>query len=154
MFHCTGAQRSLTLTSSVPFSVIPPPTLCPGSTVQFNCIAVDFTGIDWDRNGDQFQQYTATSQNINQTEEPRQGLFVILNSRVVNSAISIDYNSTLTATVEEGVASGDVITCGNSLQNATSITVNYSAVRKSLLYSGVSMCRTWHLASYPGSSWC
>ena len=89
--------------------------------MQFSCIAVDFIGIDWDRNEDQFQQYTGTSQNLNQIEEPIQGLFVILNSRVVNSATSIDYNSTLTAIVEEGVSSGDVITCGNSLQNSTSI---------------------------------
>ena len=96
---------------------------------------MDFIGIDWDRNGDQFQQYTGTSQNLNQTEEPRLGLFVILNSRVVDSAISIDYNSTLTVIVEEGVSSGDVISCGNSLQNSAMVAVNYSAVRKSFLYS-------------------
>ena len=98
--------------------------------VQFTCIATDFTGIDWDINVDRFQQYTGTS-IVNRTESPRPGLFVILNSLSVASAISTDFTSTLTAIVNEGVSSGDVITCGNTLLDTTNITVNYTAIRKS-----------------------
>ena len=131
MFFCTGAQRSLLLTSSVSYDVSPPPSLCPGSTVQFTCIAVDFTGIDWDRNGDQFQQYTGTS-NVNQTQSPRPGLSVVLDSLSVASATSTNFTSTLTAIVNEGVSSGDVITCGNALLNTTNLIVNYTDIRKSM----------------------
>ena len=99
--------------------------------MQFTCIATDFTGIDWDRNDDiRFQQYTGTS-IVNRTQSPRPGLSVVLNSRSVASAASINFTSTLTAIVNEGVSSGDVITCGNTLLDTTNITVNYAAIRKS-----------------------
>ena len=115
------------------FDVSPLPYLCPGSTVQFTCMAVDFTGIDWDRNGDQFQQYTGTS-DVNETvvnPNSMSGLSVILNGLNLASVTSIDFNSTVRAIVNEGISSGDVITCGNRLFNTTDLVVNYTAIRKS-----------------------
>lgn len=131
MYH-TGAQSSLTLTSSEPFNVTAPPSLCPGSTVQFNCVAVLFiSGVDWERNGMQFQQYTATS-NVNETTNPRPGLSVVLNSRIVigNPVTNVTLDSTVTAVVNEGISSGDVITCGSVLVETTDLTANYIAIRK------------------------
>ena len=133
IFRYTGAQRSLTLTSSVPFNVTPPPSLCPGSTVQFNCIAMGFNlGLDWDRNSMQLQQYTATS-ITNEITRPMPGLSVILNSvTVMNNPLTVTFNSTVTAVVNEGISSGDIITCGNDvLMDSTDLTANYISIRKS-----------------------
>lgn len=134
-FCCTGAQR-LSLTSSVPFDVSTPPSLCPGSTVQFTCIATDFTmGIDWEKNNVQFQQYTGTSTNIGQNQpvpnEP--GLSVTLNSLsvIVAPEFSVNFTSTVTAVVNVGISTGDNITCGNRFQATKSLIANFSAMRKS-----------------------
>ena len=133
IFRYTGAQRSLTLTSSVPFNVTPPSSLCSGSTVQFNCIAMGFNlGLDWEKNGIQFQEYTATA-ITNVTTTPILGLSVTLNSvTVMNNPLSVTFNSTVTAVVNEGISSGDIITCGNDvLMDITDLTANYISTRKS-----------------------
>ena len=103
--------------------------------MQFNCIAVNFDlGLDWERNGMQFRQYTASSIK-NETITPILGLSVILNSVVVmdrGNGHNVTFNSTVTAVVNEGVSSGDVITCGNNvLMDSTDLTANYTAIRKS-----------------------
>ena len=119
----------------MPFNVTPPPSLCPGRRVQFNCIAVNFNlGLDWERNGMQFRQYTASSIK-NETTTPILGLSVILNSVIVmdrENGHNVTFNSTVTAVVNEGVSSGDIITCGNSvLRDSTNLTANYTTIRKS-----------------------
>jgi hypothetical protein len=86
-------------------------------------------GLDWERNGMQFQQYTATSP-VNMTENRRPGLSVILNS-VTNDPQNVTFDTTVTAVVNEGVSSGNVITCGNALVETADLTANYIAIRKS-----------------------
>ena len=101
--------------------------------MQFNCIAVGFNlGLDWDRNSTRLQQYTATS-IANEITRPVPGLSVILNSvTVMNDPLNVTFNSTVTAVVNEGISSGDVITCGNDvLVDSTNLTANYIAIRKS-----------------------
>ena len=99
--------------------------------MQFNCIAVGFNlGLDWERNGMQFQQYTATSMT-NMTTSPRLGLSVILNSVAAENPDNVSFNSTVTAVVNEGISTGDIITCGNAvLMNIADLTANYIAIRK------------------------
>ena len=80
----------------------------------------------------QFQQYTATSR-VNMTENPRSGLFVVLNS-VIDDPSNVTLDSTVTAVVNEGISSGDVITCGNGLLETTDLTANYIAIRKPLIF--------------------
>lgn len=102
--------------------------------MQFNCIAVNFDlGLDWERNGMQFQQYTASSIE-NETMTPILGLSVILNSVVVmdrENGRNVTFNSTVTAVVNEGISTGDIITCGNAvLTDIADLTANYIAIRK------------------------
>ena len=79
----------------------------------------------------QFRQYTATS-DVNDTTNPRQGLSVVLNSLIVigNPVTNVTFDSTVTAVVNEGISSGDIITCGNVLVETTNLTANYIAIRK------------------------
>ena len=45
---------------------------------------------------------------------------------------NVTFNSTVTAEVNEGVSSGDVITFGNSvLRDSTNLMANYTTIRKS-----------------------
>ena len=124
-----GAQRerSLSLTSSVFFDDNPLPSLCPGSTVHFYCIAVDFPSIDWDKNDARIEQYTPTS-NVGVVTDPVAGLTIVFTNKNGMGAFSADFNSTLTATINEGVSVGDIITCGIEFLNTTNIVVNYTAV--------------------------
>ena len=90
---------------------------------------MDFPGIDWDKNDARIEQYTPTSDSdVGVTKDPVAGLTIVLNNLNVVDAFSADFNSTLTATINEGVSVGDIITCGNELLNTTNIVVNYSAV--------------------------
>jgi hypothetical protein len=103
-------------------------------------------GIDWERNGMQFQQYTATTME-NTTENPEPGLSVVLNSvTVMNNPLNVTFDSTVTAVVSEGLSSGDIITCGNSvLMDNTTLTANYIAIRKYLYYcnNNLNILTTW-----------
>ena len=60
---------------------------------------------------------------------------MILNSVVVmdrENGHNVTFNSTVTAEVNEGVSSGDVITFGNSvLRDSTNLMANYTTIRKS-----------------------
>ena len=50
----------------------------------------------------------------------------------MNDPLNVTFNSTVTAVVNEGISSGDVITCGNDvLVDSTNLTANYIAKRKS-----------------------
>ena len=87
---------------------------------------MDFPGIDWDKNDARIEQYTPTSDSdVGVTTDPVAGLTIVLNNLNVVDAFSADFNSTLTATINEGVSVGDIITCGNELLG---IVVNYTAV--------------------------
>ena len=101
---------------------------------------VFISGIDWERSGDQFQQYTATSL-VNVTENPRSGLSVVLNSLTVtgNPVTNVTFDSTVTAVVNEGISSGDVITCGSILVETTNLTANYIAIRKPYINNSISV---------------
>ena len=79
----------------------------------------------------QLQQYTATSR-VNMPENPIPGLSVVLNSLTVigNPVTNVTFDSTVTAVVNEGISSGDIITCGNVLVETTNLTANYIAIRK------------------------
>ena len=79
----------------------------------------------------QLQQYTATS-NVNEPRSPISGLSVVLNSLTVigNPVTNVTFDSTVTAVVNEGISSGDIITCGSALVETTNLTANYIAIRK------------------------
>lgn len=112
----------------MPFDVDPLPSLCPGSTVQFTCIALGYPSIDWIRNGATIEQYTSTTM-AGATDVVSQ-LSVTLNSIRVASAFSADFNTTLIAIVDQGLSPGDNITCGNQLVNITDLIVKYTTIRK------------------------
>lgn len=133
VFYCSGAQQfQISLTSSEQFDATSPPSLCPGGIVQFTCIAVNFSSIVWEKNGAQFRVYAGVSETgMNEPVPDESGLSVILNNvTLVAAPSSFNFTSTVTAVVNEGVSSDDVITCGNTFFTTTSITVNYSAIRK------------------------
>ena len=114
---------------------------------------MDFPFIDWEKNNEQLQQYTGTSNvGVNEPIPNEPGLSVILNNRtIVMAPSSVNFNSTVTAVVNEGVFSGDVITCGNSLVpglvGTTNLTVNYIAICKFIIKLVLAVV-TWVLSSY------
>ena len=126
------------LMSSVKFDTDPLPSLCPGSQLQLTCIAINFASIDWELNGDQLDQYTATSP-VHLEQNPREHLSLILNERNFTDPLAVDFNTTLTATVGDGVTSGDVVSCGNRFFNMTDLLINYTNVCKSIKYESRSI---------------
>ena len=129
-FVFQGAQNEyISLVSSVDFDVNPLPSLCPGSKLQFTCIAMNFPPIDWLRNDMTLEQYTPTS-IVGLQQNLTSYISVILNKVNVIDAATADYNTTLTATINEGLSSGDIISCGNRLLNTTELAINYTTIRK------------------------
>ena len=95
--------------------------------MNFTCIAVDFPNVDWEKNGVTIEQYTPTSMVLISTSTESQ-CSVVLNNIYVMDAFSADFNTTLIASVNEGISSGDSISCGNKLLNTSDLIVNYTTI--------------------------
>ena len=129
-FMFRGAQNEyISLASSVDFDANPLPSLCPGSKLQFTCIAINFPPLDWQKNDVTLEQYTPTS-IVGLQQNLTSHISVILNEVNAIDASTANYNTTLTAIINEGLSSGDIISCGNRLSNTTELAINYTTVRK------------------------
>ena len=119
----------VSLVSSIEFDTDPLLYLCPGTNLQLSCVAINFPSLDWARNGEQLVPYTSLSTAPSE-QRPTKHISVVLNDINATSAFSINFNTTLTTTLGDGLSAGDVISCGHSLLNTSEVLINYTTIRK------------------------